>query len=252
MQTRFEWKRTAQLENSSNYSFVNKKNNYEPNLPANDAVNASQLADQTSAKAVIRLEYTPKNYYKIRNGIKIMWHSDFPTFYFGYEKGFKNIFTSISDFDYLSAGFRYSVDFSQNSSIIWDVNTGWFANNRQLHFSDFAHVMTQTSPVLPYEYRHSFYGPSYYALSTSDRFINTFISYKSPFILLKYLPVLSNTLWREMIWAGYYSSPSNPYHVEAGYTILEFFYSTNIGVFVGFDKMNLTKVGFNLAFRVAL
>ena len=93
--------------------------------------------------------------------------------------------------------------------------------------------------------------PNYYALSTSDRFLNGFISYKSPLILLKYLPVLSNTLWREMIWAGYYSSPGIPFHTEFGYTLLEFLYSTNVGVFVGFDKMTFTKVGINMAFRIS-
>lgn len=252
MRTKFEWKKTAQLENSTDFSFIDKQKNYEPNLPANDEANARQLADQTTTKAGIRLEYTPRYYYKIRNGVKIMSQTDFPTFYIGYEKGIKNIFSGTADFDYFSAGLNYLIELSQTSSLAWDINAGWFSNNRQLHFSDFAHVMTQTTPVLPHEYRHSFYAPNYYALSTSDRFLNGFISYKSPFLLLKYLPVLSNTLWREMIWAGYYSSPSTPYHIEAGYTLLEFFYSTNVGVFVGFDKMNLTKVGFNLAFRIAL
>ena len=54
-----------------------------------------------------------------------------------------------------------------------------------------------------------------------------------------------------MVWAGYYSSPINPYHTEFGYTILEFLYSTNVGIFVGFDKMNFTKVGINMAFRIS-
>ena len=180
-----------------------------------------------------------------------MSHSDFPTFYFAYEKGFKNIFSSTSDFDYLNAGLTYAVEFSQTSSLAWDVNVGWFPNNHQIHFSDFAHVMTQTSPVLPHEYRHSFYVPNYYALSTADRFLNGFISYKSPFIFLKYLPVLSNTLWREMIWAGYYSSPVTPYHTEVGYTLLEVLYSANVGIFAGFDKVTFTKIGINLSFRIS-
>jgi hypothetical protein len=111
--------------------------------------------------------------------------------------------------------------------------------------------MTQTSPVLPREYRHSFYVPNYYALSTSDKFFNGFVSYKSSLILLKYLPVLSNTLWREMIWAGYYSSPVNPYHTEIGYTLLEFLYTTNVGVFVGFDKLTFSRFGINMAFRIS-
>ena len=248
---KMEWKNIRQLVNSTNFSFINGNMDYKPNLPANNELAASHLSDQISAKFGIRLEYTPKYYYKIRNGVKDMSHSDFPTFHFGYEKGVKNFLSSTSDFDYLYAGMNYSVDFSQNSSLSWEVSAGWFANNKQLHFSDFAHVMTQTTPVLPHEYRHSFYVPGYYAFSTADRFINGFISYKSPLILLKYLPVLSNTLWREMIWAGYYSSPTNLYHTEVGYTLLEVLYSTNIGVFAGFDKFNFSQVGINLAFRIA-
>ena len=251
IRSKIEYKNTRELANMTNFSFVTNNANYMPNLPANDEVTAGQLADQVTARAGIRLEYTPKYYYRVRNGIKTMSHSDFPTFYFGFDKGFKNIFSSNSNFDYLYAGIDYGRELSQTSSLCWNLAGGWFTNNSQIHFSDFAHVMTQTSPVLPHEYRHSFYIPNYYALSTADRFINGFISYKSAFILLKYLPILSNTLWREMIWAGYYGSPTVPHHTEIGYTLLEVFYSTNVGVFVGFDSFNVTKVGINLAFRIA-
>jgi hypothetical protein len=251
LRTKLEYKNVRELENSTNFSFVDNKDDYLPNTPANDEVTAEQLASQISANVGIRLEYTPKYYYRIKDGIKVMSHSDFPTFYFGYQKGLKNVFSSTSDYDYLTTGLSHAVEFSQNSSLAWDLNIGWYTNSRKVHFSDFAHVMTQTSPVLPHEYRHSFYVPNYYALTTADRFLNGFISYKSPFIILKYLPVLSNTLWREMVWAGYYSSPVNPYHTEFGYTILEFLYSTNIGIFVGFDKMNFAKVGINMAFRIS-
>ncbi len=251
LQLNGEYKNSRQLENSTNFSFLDNKDDYLPNLPANDRVSAAQLTNQVVAKTGISLEYTPKYYYRIHKGIKTMSHSDFPTFFLKYEKGFKNFLSSSSDYDYLNAGITYSIEFSQSSSLDWEMHAGYFSNNREVHFSDFAHVMTQTSPVLPHEYRHSFYVPNYYALSTDEKYLNGFISYKSPFILLKYLPVLSNTLMREMIWAGYYSSPTNPYHTEYGYTLLEFLYSTNVGVFVGFDKLNLTKVGVNLAFRIA-
>lgn len=251
LRAKAEWKDVRPLENSTNFSFIDNTDNYLPNLPANHAATGAHLAAQTSAVAGIRLEYTPKYYYRIRNGMKQMSHSDFPTLYFGYEKGIKNLFSSNSDFDYLSAGINHSIEFSQNSSMQWELNVGLFTRSTQLHFSDFAHVMTQTSPVLPHEYRHSFYVPNYYALSTNDRFINGFISYKSPFILLKYLPVLSNTLWREMIWGGYYNSPTNPHHTEIGYTLLEVLYSTNVGIFAGFDELQFTKFGINLAFRIS-
>ncbi len=248
---KMEYKDIRHLDNSTNFSFINGAKSYAENLPANDEVTINQLANQKAAKIGISLKYTPKYYYRIKNGVKYMSHSNFPTFCVGYEKGIKNIFSSTSDYDYLYAAINHFIEFSQTSSFNWEVLGGWYSNKNQLHFSDFAHVMTQTSPVLPHEYRHSFYAPNYYALSTADKFISGFISYKSPYILLKYLPVLSNTLWREMIWAGYYSSPTNLYHTEAGYTLLEVLYSTNVGVFVGFDKFSLSKVGINMSFRIS-
>jgi hypothetical protein len=251
LQTKVAWKNVRQLDNSTNISFIDNKDNYLPNLPANDAVEAVQLADQILSTIGVRVEYTPKFYYQISNGIKKMSHSYFPTFYLGYEKGVKNIFSSTSDFDYFNAGINHSIEFSQTSSLFWEINGGLFTNSNQLHFSDFAHAMTQTSPVLPHEYRHSFYVPNYYALSTDNKFVNGFVSYKSPFIFLKYLPVLSNTLWREMVWAGYYSSPTNPNHMEVGYTLLEVLYSANVGVFAGFDKFQFTKFGINMSFRIS-
>lgn len=251
LMAKMEYKNTRQLENSSNFSFFSNKVDYKPNLPENAEVTDANLTGQISTTAGFRLEYTPKYFYKIRNGVKVMSYSSFPTIFFGYDKGVKNILGSTSDFDYLTAGIGYFTEFSQTSSLAMEFNAGYYSNSKQIHFSDFAHVMTQTIPVLPHEYRHSFYLPDYYTLSTSDRYIQGFISYKAPFILLKFLPVLSNTLWREMIWAGYYSSPVNQYHTEVGYTLLEVFYSTNVGIFAGFDKLTFSRVGINLAFRIA-
>ncbi|HWR99882.1 MAG TPA: DUF5686 family protein, partial [Prolixibacteraceae bacterium] len=251
LQANAEWKNATELENSTNYSFVRQDEEYQPNNPENREVTAEQLASQKTAKAGFRLEYTPRYYYRIRNGIKKMSHSDFPTFRIGYEKGFKNIFSSTSDYDYLHAGINHAIEFSQTSSLAWEIDGGWYANSSQLHFSEFAHAMTQTSPVLQREFRHAFYARNYYELSTSDRYVNGFVSFKSPLILLKYLPVLSNTLWREMIWAGYYGSPANPHHTEIGYTLLEVFYTFNVGVFAGFDKLEFTRFGVNMSFRIS-
>ena len=180
-----------------------------------------------------------------------MLHADYPTFYFEYKKGIKELFSSVSDFDYLSAGLQYAKEWSPTSSIAFDMHGGWFPNNASIHFSDFAHAQTQTSPILLSEYRHAFFLPGYYSLSTSDKFMEAHISVRAPYIALKYLPGLSNTLWREMVWCSYYSSPQNPNYVEVGYTLLEVLLSANIGVHAGFDDGKFSNIGLNLAFRIS-
>ncbi|MCE1200231.1 MAG: DUF5686 family protein, partial [Marinilabiliales bacterium] len=248
----YRWKDVKPLENNTQFSFVDSKDDYQPNLPANDQILPENLQERRESVAGIHLEFTPQYFYRIKNGVKIMSHSNYPTFSVGYEKGIDGMFSSTADFDHLMAGITYARVLSQTSSLAFDLNGGTFFNSKSLHFSDFAHAQTQTSPVLPHEYRHAFYVPNYYALSTSNRYLYGFVSYKSPFILLKYLPVLSNTLWREMVWGGFWASPDHPFHLEGGYTLLEVFYSANVGIFAGFDRSQLTRIGLNMSFRISL
>lgn len=251
LKTGLTWKDTRRLENTTNFSFVKKDKDYYPNTPNNPEVSEANLRDQTSTIMSLRLEYTPKFYYRIRNGAKRMSHSDYPTFYVKYEKGIKNLLSSGSDYDFIGAGLSYGRELNTTSSIAAEFHTGLFTNNRQIHFSDFAIAPTQSSPILLKEYRHAFFLPCYYQLSTSDKFIRAHLSYKSPFIALKYLPVLSNTLWREMIWTSYYTTPTMKNHLEVGYTMLEVLLSANVGIFAGFDDGEFSQIGFNIAFRWA-
>jgi len=209
------------------------------------------VEDQINTVAGLRIEYTPRYFYRINHGVKVMSHADYPTFYLEYKKGIKDLFSSVSDFDYLSAGLQYSREWSPTSSIAMDLHGGWFPNNRNIHFSEYAHAQTQTSPVLLSEYRHAFFLPGYYSLSTSDKYIEAHLSVRAPYIALKYLPGLSNTLWREMVWCSYYSSPVTRNYVEVGYTLLEVLLSANIGTHVGFDDGKFSNIGVNLAFRIS-
>jgi hypothetical protein len=244
-----KWEKVLQLENSTAFSFVNNDDEYPPNIPDNKELSESSLKDQINTIAGIKIEYTPVYYYRVSNGVKIMSHSNYPTFYFKYEKGIKNIFSSTSDYDFIGAGMLYGKELSSTSSIAYEVHAGWYPNNMQIHFSDFAHAPTQTSPILLKEYRHAFFLPGYYELSTSDKFARAHLSYKAPYIALKYLPLLSNTLWREMIWSSYYTSPQNRNYIEVGYTLLEVLLSANVGVFVGFRDGEFNGFGINVAFR---
>jgi hypothetical protein len=244
-----KWEKVLQLENSTSFSFVNNDDEYSPNIPDNEELSESSLIDQINSIIGLKIEYTPRYYYRVRNGVKIMSHSDYPTFYFKYEKGINNFLSSTSDYDFLGAGMLYGKELSSTSSIAYELHAGWYPNNKQIHFSDFAHAPTQTSPILLKEYRHAFFLPGYYELSTSDKFVRAHLSYKAPYIALKYLPLLSNTLWREMIWSSYYTTPQYRNYVEIGYTLLEVLLSANVGVFVGFKDGEYTGFGINVAFR---
>ena len=246
-----KWGNIRQLENSSNFSFLKKGDDFKSNIPTNQEINNQSIDNQINTVVGLKIEYTPEYFFRVNNGVKIMSHSNYPTFYLEYKKGIKDLFSSVSDFDYLSAGLQFSKEWSSTSSFSTDLHGGWFPNNSRIHFSDFSHAQTQTSPILLREYRHAFFLPGYYSLSSSDKFIEAHISVRAPYIALKYLPGLSNTLWREMVWCSYYSSPVTNNYVEVGYTLLEVLLSANIGTHVGFENGKISNIGINLAFRIS-
>lgn len=249
LRANIKWEKALRLENTTTFSFVNKDDAYSLNIPVNREIKESAIKDQTNSIAGLKIEYTPRFYYRVRDGVKIMSHSNYPTFYLKYEKGLKDLFSSTSDYDFLGAGISYAKEISSTSSVAYELHTGWFPNNAQIHFSDFSHAPTQKSPILLKEYRHAFFLPDYYELSTADKFVRAHLSYKAPYIALKYLPILSNTLWREMIWSSYYTTPQNRNYVEVGYTLLEVLLSANVGVYAGFSDGKFMGFGLNVAFR---
>ena len=252
LSTTVNWSNNRQLENSTNFSFFKKEEDYKSNVPTNHEIIPGSIEDQINTVVGLKIEYTPNYFYRVRSGgVKVMANSDYPTFYFEYKKGIKELFSSVSNFDYLSAGAQYSKEWSPTSSIAADLHGGWFPNNKSVHFSDFAHAQTQTSPILLREYRHAFFLPGYYSLSTADKFVEAHLSVRAPYIALKYLPGLSNTLWREMVWCSFYSSPLTPNYVEVGYTLLEVLLSANIGIHAGFEDGKFSSIGLNLAFRIS-
>ena len=251
LKTTFKWSDNRQLQNSTDFSFFKKEETYKSNLPTNPELNNKSIESQINTTASLKLEFTPRYYYKINNGVKVMTSSEYPTFYIEYKKGINTLFSSVADFDYLGAGLQYVKEWSPTSSIAAALDGGWYPNSTTIHFSDFAHALTQTSPILLKEYRHAFFLPGYYSLSTSDKFVKAHLSIRAPYIALKYLPGLSNTLWREMVWCSYYSSPVTSNYVELGYTLLEVLLSANIGIYAGFDDGKFSTIGVNLAFRIS-
>ena len=245
------WRDLRRLENSTHFSFYQKDDPFPVNRPENPELTDKHINNQISSTLNIKIEYTPRYFYRMKEGVKEMVNSKYPTFYIQYRKGIPDLFSSVSDYDYLGGGFTYGYKLYTSSTLSAELHGGWFPNNRQVHFSEFEHAPTQPSPVMLKEYRNTFYNAGYYRLSTSDRFVRGHLSYKAPYIILKYLPVLRNTLWREMIWAGYYGSPANPNHIEVGYKLLEVFLSANIGVYACWDDGRFKGVGFNLSFMIS-
>jgi hypothetical protein len=129
------------------------------------------------------------------------------------------------------------------------VSTGGFLDNRDLTFYDFFHFNSQPVSILLNNYEDAFMLPAYYSMSTPEFYGEVHIKYTTPYLLIKLLPVLSNTLMRENLSLSYLGSLNYKNYTEIGYSISEVFFIGEIGVYVGFEDVKYKSIGGKVVFR---
>jgi hypothetical protein len=86
-------------------------------------------------------------------------------------------------------------------------------------------------------------------LSTPEFYVQGHFKYTTPYLLVKYLPFISNTLMRENISLGYMGTRYQKHYWEAGYSISEIFLIAEAGVFVGFENLKFKSAGVALVLK---
>ena len=245
------------LQNNSNYSFIKSSKVFTENIPDNSylAIGSNpinQLRNQKHADIVSRFTYTPNQRYRINKGNKIPRGSDWPTFNLTWEHGI-NEFTDMPQkyrqFDMIKAEAYKSKDIGAFSEFRWRVRTGGFLDNRGVSYYDFFHFNSQPLFLLLDDFQDAFMLPSYYSMSTPELFGEVHVRYTTPYLLVKLLPVISNTLMRENLSLSCLASRYHKNYTELGYSISEILLLGEIGVYVGFDNFQYKSVGAKITLR---
>ncbi|MCX6333853.1 MAG: DUF5686 family protein [Bacteroidia bacterium] len=251
----YEERRT--LENTTSFSFVNTSREYSPNIPGNIYLDSTAnpmhaLRDQRHLDFGATITYTPMQRYSIWGGSKVNRGSDWPTFGLTWEHGV-NEFSELTDrykhYDMIrfEVSRNHSAGFSEFN---WRVRTGGFLNNTNVPYYDFFHFNTQPIYVLIDDYRDAFKLPAYYSLSTPEFFGEVHLKYTTPYLFLKYLPVLSKTLMRENLSFSYLGSRYHKNYTEFGYSITELFLMGEAGVYAGFEDLKFKSAGVKIVIKI--
>jgi hypothetical protein len=253
--TTFEDRRV--LENTTNFSLIKSSKVYSDNIPVNSYLAPGSnpinvLRNQRHADFVTKVTYTPFQRYRINNGAKIPRGSDWPTFSFTWQHGineFSEMADRIKQFDMLRFEASKRREIGAFSEYRWRVRAGGFLDNRSLTFYDFFHINSQPVPLLLNNYEDAFMIPAYYSMSTPEFYGELHLKYTTPYLLLKFLPVLSNTLMRENLSFSYLGSRFHKNYTEIGYSISEFLFIGEIGVYIGFEDVKYKSVGIKLVLK---
>lgn len=246
----------SRLENTTDFSFFARNKEYKNNDPLNPyvALDPNLVADARSAVVRAELSYTPRYYYRKYGRIKRMEHSSYPTFTVGWKKGIPNVFNSTSDFDMGIASIQQKIDLGIFKSFSYKVEGAKFFNRKEMHFADFRHFSIEKSMFLLGNLSgSSFYLPETYSASTNEWYVYGTVEYRTPYLLLKYLPFLSNTYWQEGLQLSCLRTPYIRNYTEVGYSLTGVALLFGVGVYVGFDDFKYESVGvkFSLALTPA-
>jgi hypothetical protein len=255
LRTSYEDRRV--LENTTDFSFIKSSKVYSDNIPVNNYLAPGSnpinlLRDQSHADFVTKITYTPFQRYRINKGNKIPDGSDWPTFNLTWQHGI-NEFSEMADrfkhYDMLRAEVFKSKSIGAFSEFRWRVRTGGYLDNRSLTYYDFFHFNSQPIPFLLDDYQDAFMIPAYYSLSTPEIFGEVHLKYTTPYLLIKLLPGLSNTLMRENISLSYLGSRYHKNYTEIGYSISEILLMGELGVYVGFDNLKYKSIGAKMVLK---
>ena len=134
------------------------------------------------------------------------------------------------------------------SEYSWRLRAGGFLNNDRLQFQDFIHFNSQPLPFLIRNHQDVFMLRDYYSLATPEYYIEAHLRYTTPYLLIKLLPFLSNSLMRENISLAYLHSPHTGNYYELGYSLSEIFLIGKAGVFAGFEDLSFRSAGLRFTF----
>src|SRR5450759_4262663 len=246
------------LQNTSSFTIIKSSKTYSDNVPVNRYLSPgsneiNSLRDQKHFDFLTKISYTPFQRYRLIKDVKIQDSSDWPKFDLTWQHGvndFSEITSELSRFDMFRFEASRSSSIGAFSNIRWRMRTAGFLDNRSLTFYDFFHINSQPFPLLLNDYEDAFMIPAFYSLSTPEFYVEAHIKYTTPYLLLKLLPGLSNTLMRENISLSWLGSRFHKNYAEIGYSISEFLLIGEIGVYVGFEDIKYKSVGAKIILRL--
>jgi len=245
------------LDNIADFSFFRKERPWTVNLPDNPYVTGDVQGygpepsfSHRHLSMTTVLTWTPRQRYRLAGSAKISAGSDYPTFAFTWRHGYNYNDTVSGNYDMIMGEVSRTARFGALNEFMWRLRGGGFFNSENVRLQDMHYFNNQSSPVLINNYEDVFYLRPGYSMAARSSFAEAHISYTTPTLLLKRLPVLSRTLMRENIGLAAAWTPESGYYWEAGYSLSEVFLFATVGVWTGFSDTSFESAGIRVILRI--
>lgn len=236
------------VSNVTNFSFLKKSRDYDPNIPDNRFLGAASLpVDHTQAALQFSLAYTPMQYYRMDGDRKRYVKSDYPTFEATYRQGILD--KSASQYQLVKLKTWKRWDLGLLSELFYSVEGGKFFNAHNLQLPDYHFPTTDYIPVSFLPTKESFHLLPYYRYATPGWFVEAHSLYEADNILVKQLPFFKGTVFTENLYLSYFSSKELKNYVEIGYGIDKIWLFMEVKAVVGFEDGKYRSWGITVSFN---
>jgi hypothetical protein len=244
--------RTAQpLENHSDYSFFYRDSReYTANIPTEDSLDQGRNLYNEEAWWDVQLEYTPRYFYKVGDGRKHYQYSKYPTFFIRNRMAVPGIVRSTADYDLLEAGARMRTEWGMMHAFTWTIKGGIFLNRNRVFLTDDKYFNVQNLPVTLENTTDAFRLLPLYGNATNRSFAEAHLTFTTPYLVIKYLPFLSNKMWCENLHLNYLTATGLQNYWEIGYSISKIYLVGGVGVFAGFNDFTYNSFGVQVSIEL--
>jgi uncharacterized membrane protein YciS (DUF1049 family) len=238
----------SELTNTTNFAFFyGDTKPFTPNIPNNMLYGSTPKSINLGTSFNLGLTYTPEYYYRMYGQNKRMVRSRYPTFLFNY-----NLYSywvgDRSTVHKVNLGLYQEKKWELFHELYYSFNVGKFFNANNLHFADFKHFNTQPLPLVLDASPSSFCLLPYYSHSTNNYWAEAHLRYQSPFMALKFLPLVSELNMNEAIFFGAFATKQTPYYLELGYGFSEILQFMSISGHIGYMHTGDILYGFRIGF----
>ncbi|MEQ8909702.1 MAG: DUF5686 and carboxypeptidase regulatory-like domain-containing protein [Vicingaceae bacterium] len=244
--------RIALQNNSSQKVFDFMDQDYTSNLPLHPDVleNPSLVAQNKAFNLQVDLEYTPEQYYRFRGHEKRMLGSKYPSFKLSYRQGVPDVFDSESNYKMLRFSIQQSKPIRLIDEVSYKLSAGKFISRNTLNFADYENFNVNPAYLMFNNFSNSFKQLDYYAFNSKDYFIEGHFAVQNNHLLLKYLPLLNQTEWKERVEFNYLYTEQKQQYYEFGYSLDRILLMMNVGAFVGFVDHQYQSFGIRLGLNI--
>jgi len=237
----FEYRRLP--ENNINFHILGKTPR--PNYP--DQAYRDSFPDHTATTVRLKLEYTPFQKYKIKDGKKRYTLPHYPSFAVDYKKAFSlTNRTEQAAYDRIDLSVHQNLKLSVLDKLNYRVSYGAFLTKQKLFAPDLNYFATSPLFITDKAFDNTFNLLENYIFSNS-RWLETQLSWTSYSLLLKRISFLKSYPFNESLQLHTLWNLQNekPY-TETGYSIGYGEYG-RIGIFAGFDGLRYRSTGVKLS-----